>query len=367
MVSPDSRTLSRASRVWQGLLFGASVGLIFALVAWGRDALILAGVSAYLAWAKLLAGGVASVVLGGIAGVLVSASDRSQVGLVAWGLAAVVLGWIATHLPYEGLSQLGGWLDPRFDGLNIYPFVSSARVRGTFATVIITGLFALGGAYQLSTLDMIHAAYSRVGRLLPLVLPVGLVGIAGLAVDGLVNAPLRASQVEVVRLIRFVLERGDEAIDSELAREMHISSLQSVREILAPPQEVMLSAYDARSLSTLTVDVDLGQDWIRCTALGSQVVYCARGDLAYQRAFTCLLQLPADPMAECNVGLGPEARAWLEAHEEEVGPEPQVDVVARLGRMAFVEGRGASGQGFECRVRGTQPIHVETCDWLAVD
>jgi hypothetical protein len=145
---------------------------------------------------------------------------------------------------------------------------------------------------------------------------------------------------------------------------MHVSSLQSVEEILVPPQGVMLSAYDARSLSTLTADVDLGQDWIRCTALGSQVVYCARGDLAYQRAFTCLAQLPADPMEECNVGLGSGAQAWLEAHEEEIGAAPQVDVVARLGRVAFVDGNGASGRGFECRVRGTQPLNVETCRWL---
>jgi hypothetical protein len=346
------------------LIYGVISGLVFALVAWGRDAVILAGVSSYFPWAKLVAGGLGCMVIGGLAGWLVSFMDRSQVGLAAWALAAISFGWIASHLPYEGFSLLGGRLDPRFAGLNVYPYVISARVRGVFATIIVTVLLGLGGAYQLSTLDMMHAAYSRVSRWFVLVLPLGLLVVAGIAVDGFVNSPLRAPQAQVVGLIRFVLAAGDRPIDPEVARQMHVGALGGVRDILSPPRGVMLSGYDANSLSTATTDIDLDQGWIRCTVLGDQVSYCANGEQAYRQAFSCLLQLPADPMDACHVGLGSDARAWLEAHAAGIGPEPETAVVGRLGRVAFVRGSGEDGVAFECRFRGTQPINLETCRWL---
>ena len=364
MVSPDTRIALRAPRAREGLIYGAGAGLVFALAAWGRDAIILAGVAADMAWVKLLIGGLGCVLIGALAGGLVSASDRSQLGLAAWALAAIAFGWIAAHLPYEGFSLWGGWLDPRFAGLNAYPFVIGARVRGGFATIVITALLGLGGAYQLATLDMMHAAYSRLSRGLALVMPVALLVMAGLTVDGLVNAPLRTPQAEVVRVIRFVLATGDRPIERELATQMHVSALRSVREMLSPPQGVMLSAYDAGSLSTVTTDIDLGQNWIRCTVVGGGVAYCTGGERAYWQAFSCLLRLPADPADECNVGLSPEARAWLETHDEEIGPQPQTEVVGRLGRVAFLRGRGANGAAFECRFRGTQPINLETCRLL---
>jgi hypothetical protein len=335
-----------------GLIFGILMAVAFNLTAWGIDAASLASNAGFLPWLKLLIGGLVSLALGALVGWGVGALDHGASGLIGWGAAGVAVGLVAGHLPYDGYSLVGQWLDPRFQGLDAFPFVESSQSRMTATTVLIAALFALAGIFQPVLLEQARGAASSFARLLALGTAVPAFLLAGVVVDSIVNKPLRSAQSTLHGLIDLVVR---ERLD------IHIGALGPVLDMVSSPQRLMVSSYDAYSLSSVGVEIEFEAGWARCLVIADQATFCQPSDAVFANGFACLLEAE-DPLdAGCRIEASEAAARWLTADRERIGPEPALAVQGRLGVVTLMEGMGEGDQAFRCVFRGSLPAVLEAC------
>jgi hypothetical protein len=360
----DQAILQRRGRR-DGLFFGLLSGLAFALAAWGWDAVALSRISSYLPWFKLVVGGLLVVIVAGLVGWLVAVLDHGLAGLIAWGLTGAALGWLAGRLPFQGMSLAGGLLDPRFRGVEIYPLFPILQGRSNVTAVLIAALAALAGVFQLVALDQAQGSHSRLGYVLALAMCSPLMIMAGGLADTINNRPLREPQVNMVELIRFAVQMGEEPFDHQLALEMHMGSLNAIRSLMGEPRLVMLGDYDSMSMVSVDVEIEFDGGWARCTVLNGTPSYCRPTDPIYQEAFVCLLQDDQPSADDCTFEITDEARQWLAARRDRLGSSPETEVVGRLGASVLVDVVGRDGVVIQCRFEGAQPVVLVSCDQMA--
>ncbi len=342
-----------------GLLFGLLSGLAFALVTWGWDAVSLARVASYCPWFKFVVGTVFCLIVGGAVGWVVAALDRSLVGLVGWALAGLAFGWLAAYLPFQGFNRLIGWLNPRFEGIVIYPVVELAHARSTVNSVLVAATIGLGGLLEIMALDHAQSSVSRISRGLALASCIPFMITAG----GLANAnnrQLREPQENVVALIRLAMTAREVGISREEALEMHLGAFNPVQEMLSEPRRVMVGSYDP-SIVSVGVEIEVDRGWIRCILVAGQATYCQPTDPIYVDGFTCLLAGHDAEGETCDIEMTPESQRWIEARRRQIGERPQVEVTAQMGSVVLLDGVGADGEAFECRFFGSLPVILEAC------
>ena len=96
----------RRERQRLGMLFGLLAGTGFALTAWAIDAYQLAEAHAYLPWGKFIAGWVAGLLLGGMAGWLTARQNSALVGTLLWAMVGSLLTLGISWLTYQGIIPL---------------------------------------------------------------------------------------------------------------------------------------------------------------------------------------------------------------------------------------------------------------------
>lgn len=355
---PLEAGLHRRSRL-DGLIFGLLSGLAFALVAWGWDAVSLSRAAGYCSWFKFIVGMIFCLIVGGAVGWGVAALDRSLVGLIAWALAGLAFGWLAGYLPFQGLTWLIGWLNPRFQGIVIYPVVEIAHARSVVISVFVAAFTGMAGLLELVALDQAQSSFSRISRGLALASCIPFMIAAGGLADAS-NRQLREPQEKVVGLIRLVTTATEEGISREVAREMHLGAFNAVREMLSEPRRVMVGSYDP-SIISVGVEIEVDQGWFRCTFLAGQASYCEPTDPIYLEGFACLLAGHDAEGRACRIEMTPEAERWIEARRGRIGETPQVEVTGQMGSVVFLDGAGADGEAFECRFFGSLPVVLEAC------
>ena len=361
MVKTEDRAILQRRGRRDGLLFGLLSGLAFALAAWGWDAVALSRVSSYLPWFKLLVGGLLAVITGGLVGWLVAALDHSLAGLVAWGLTGAAFGWLAGRLPFQGASILGGLLDPRFQGVEVYPLFPILQGRSNVTAILITALAALAGVLQMVALDQAQGSHSRLGHVLALAMCTPLMIMGGGLADTINNRPLREPQVNMVELVRFAVQTGDATVDRQAALEIHLGSLGAIRSMLGEPRLVMLGDYDSQWMVSVNVEIEFDGGWVRCTVLDGTPSFCRPTDPIYQQAFACLLQTDDLSADDCTFEITDEARQWLAARRDLLGRSLETEVVGRLGASVLVNVVGRDGVVIQCRFEGAQPVVLVAC------
>jgi hypothetical protein len=318
------------------------------------------GIPADMVWIRLAAGTIAVVGVGGLAGLVVAWMDRGVVGLIAWALAGVAFGWIGAHILFEGASLAAGILDPRFRGLDVYPFVRAAGRSASVSMALVGGLAGVAGILQLSALDQATMGYSRLGRWLALCMCAPFFLLAGFVSDDVNNRPVRDPQLNMVRLVEFVVSGGDADLGSQQRREMHLRAIDPIRPMLGELRRVMFGDYDARFLMTTTVEMEFDDGWARCTMVNGQASYCRPTDPIYAEGFLCLLASEGHGGEGCDIEVSDLARVWLDARGSTLGEAPSLEVVGRMGRVVLL----SVGEEAECRFRGAQPVVLEACQGL---
>jgi hypothetical protein len=340
-----------------GLLFGLLMSAVFTLVAWGVDAIGLAGLPGQFPWLKLGVGGVVCVLIGAYVGWLVARLDHGAVGLIAWGLAGILISMLAAHLPYEGYSIAAGIADPRFGSLDAYPFVAAAGYRQSLATLMIAGLYALAGLVQPVLFEQARGAASRLSQVLALLMAAPAFALAGYIADDFYNQPLRQPQQTLAGLVRNVLDNTQLTRQERL--DLHIGGLNPVIEMLTSPHMMMVSSYDTSTLTSLSVEVEFDSGWAHCHLISAQLSVCQPSDALLSDALLCLLRSPE--IHECRAQAAPATEAWLDQARSVLGAQPSLRVVGRAGTLALVEGVGETGVAFRCLMRGSMPTVVEDC------
>jgi hypothetical protein len=90
----------------------------------------------------------------------------------------------------------------------------------------------------------------------------------------LINSHFRSAITALDSTIQFVLDnKNNENTDQALSREMHAGALNTVKEYVQESRHLFVGSYD-EDLGNLQVLVKFDDQWIDCTVLYSQPVFC---------------------------------------------------------------------------------------------
>ncbi|HYN89175.1 MAG TPA: hypothetical protein VER55_11620 [Ardenticatenaceae bacterium] len=256
-----------------GLLYGVLAGVAFALVAWGWDAIGLAGAHGFLPWAKLALGVVPSVALTMLVAWVATRIDRRPVSLLLWVLAGVALALLATRVALQGSAALFGLADPQLRELINYPFTEGIRARQGVAIVLLGALGLLAGLFADLFVEGSTTAIDPIGRWGPVLVWSVIFVVAGSVADGLINSPFRAPVVVIDDLVQFALDIEGTDVDRAVRIERHVGALNAVEELLHRPRRLLLGDYDS-TLSLANVLIDFDGTWATCSVIVGQPSYC---------------------------------------------------------------------------------------------
>lgn len=265
--------LYRHAKVRYGLLFGFLGGLVFALAAWGIDAVRLANAHAILPWGKLLIGGIPCVLLGALIGWLSLKIERVAVNALLWGMTGLAFAWFVGYSPFRGATSLLESVDSSVTPLVQYTVSNNLQGRIQFISIIISITFILASILLFHFIEVSSTASRWLERLWPIVAWSLFFAIAGLAADTLLHGRLRTPLIVTDDTIQFILDHKNNHIDGTVARAMHLRALDPVKELLHQPRRLILADYDD-TIVQVNVLIDFDGTWVRCSMLDNQLGVC---------------------------------------------------------------------------------------------
>ena len=258
-----------------GALYGATGGLVFAVLAWGFDALSLAGSHVVLPFGRFLPGLVACVLLSAFVGWLSARIDKAAVALLLWIGLSVLLVVLILWLPLSWMSWLTRQLYPVYS-----PYLKYPALVGTSQFIILgtIGLTILAGIAGLTENLLVDSALEKqgyggvVGMLIMVSL---LLGIGGFLMDNMLNPNFRSSAEAMDTLIHYAVENKDTAVDPITARQNHLSTMTQLgAEIYTQPHKLVIQTFDPVSLTQIDYIVDFSGNLYSCTVVSNAPVYC---------------------------------------------------------------------------------------------
>jgi hypothetical protein len=275
--SQEIKNSKRRMGVW----FGLVGGLVFSLVLWGIDGFGLAAGNAYLPWAKLAMGLIPAV---GIYTLVAWISARAENGVwafIVWLLGGFAVCYTACRLPFEGLTLFYKVFDPAIAARVNYPFNdgTSAHVFIVMGIcIVVNGV--LGILFTLLP-DNAANASAKGGVLIPLLIWSFFFLAEASVIDVEVQQRLRSPVQAVNLLVDRKIASETNPVSKEEARRLHLSSMNTVLDLLHEPRKLVLSGYDSTLIQT-NVLVNFNGSWVECIAIADQsadppvqqVIYC---------------------------------------------------------------------------------------------
>lgn len=357
-----TRRRIKAEKHFMGVMYGLLAGLVFSLALWGYDATLLWGASVEYPWIKLAVGMPLAILIGGVAGWLTAQLDHGLVGFLSWGLAGVGYVWLGSHTPFEGVSWLVGWLRPELRGLDVYPFVESARVRMIFLYPFVAILTGLGGVLQLPIVEGALRSRYQAGRYFALLalLPVYLA--IGLLADNLINIPLREPLLGVDNRIQLRLQAEASGMPADEMRRRGLRVVETFGDLYHQPYRQLLGNYDAESITEVNVILNFNGVWGSCSVVAGSPGFCQLSTDRFLKKVAC--RLAGGDGETCQIGIAPEAESQVQAVQAQFGPAPELAIETQFGNVVLVRGRGAGEAQFSCRLRVTRGLVIESCQPL---
>ena len=364
-----------------GAAYGLVFGLGFALLMWGRDALLLASSGATLAWTKLLIGLPIAVTLCVLAGRLVGSTSSTAICLALWAVTGSLLGLLAGRLPFDG-GNLAAWsADRRLWGLVVFPYTEAAATRTTILMVtgtiigLVVGFFedlVVGWSWDRATPSGRMSVQSWLALLVcvPLALPVALLA------EDQVHQRLRIPQQRVGTSIKLAKAGADEKAFERLGLNYRVVTPFSDR-MSGQPRLYLAGYQDVVGFTTAQVDVVFENEFtlrchtqeigmflspehrvLSCTDLG-KIHTEWMGDLAHA-GLTGEQRWLDSPLRLLDVS--DDVLAWLASHQDELSELYEVSRAGQQGGWLFLSARFDTGFEMTCRFQGVSPAHADRCE-----
>ena len=260
-----------ARRIY-GLFYGSAIALAFAAWTWGIDSYLLSRANAIQPWLKFAVGFLVCLPVGAFAGWLVMRIERGWASALIWLLAALVFAWISVALPFQIVPRLTMLLHPIPGGLP-HTLDEGLMIRVGLAYAWVAIFVLIAGLLELPIGEAAAFSTSLFGRVGPSLLCIALMGICGFMVDGLNNEPLRSPLLLTDQTIQFALDNQGKQIPSKVARDNHLYSLNTVRDLISRPRELVVGAFDS-DLGQIHVLVEFGDEWVDCLTVYGQMSNC---------------------------------------------------------------------------------------------
>jgi hypothetical protein len=352
-----------------GLLNGLLIGLALALGSWGLEALRLSSLPVLLQYPGLIFGGLAVILLCGLAGWLSSRLGKTGMTFLIWLAAAVLISILIGYLPSYGRT-LAVWLaDPRFFGLNIYPFAAGSIAGLLFAGLFVIVLLAVLAILQEYRLEGIYRELGNNERLTRaawflLLLPVPIVIIVGFISNNTRSNEGMGSLQLVHQAIQVNLTHEGDLFQLGLADGISYNALRGVRDKLSPQYSLMIGEVEPESATTFVVAHFGNGAWVNCRLLGGQLSFCYDAAPPYTAGLASLImdtEIPEDCRG-CLPVVSGEWQTWLQARRAEFGGEPQIYRLAQWGSYVLMRAESAtSNYAVDCWFQGINSVRLERC------
>jgi hypothetical protein len=256
-----------------GIWFGASLGIAFAIFAWGIDAFLLNQMNGLYPWLKFLGGVFPCVIVGGLTGWLSARFDKPFFAVLFWGAAAAVFAWVTVSLPLQIMPRILGMAEPEIQNLLHYTSYEAFSARFGIAYVWIAIFVCLAGLLQIPLSESAIFSTSLFGKLSPLLITLVLMAICGTLVDDLNNKLLRSPVEALNTSIQFALDNRGREIPPAESRRMRLSALRSVRDLITPQRRFIVSGYD-QLMEQVYVLARFDGAWVECELIVNQILNC---------------------------------------------------------------------------------------------
>jgi hypothetical protein len=145
------------------------------------------------------------------------------------------------------------------------------------------GIFiTMAGLLQIPLSDSAVFSTSFLGKLVPILVSLVLMAIAGTIVDnGLINQPLRDAIVATDNTILFITDNRGKEVDKAEARGMHTGAFRAIDDSVTAEHKLIVSGYDAL-LGEINILVKFERDRVECQVFYNQPITCKVLDVSHK-------------------------------------------------------------------------------------
>ena len=267
---PDVIRLKRLT----GAIYGIVSGLAFAAAAWGWDGFKLSQSHAYLPWLGLSVALVFSAIVGAAAGWLTARFESILLGSFFWLISALLFAWLVINLPMQVSPFIVSKINPQMGALLNYTKDVEIGFRYGLAATWIIPFMLIVGVTQLPITESSVFSTSFFGKVIPFFFCVAVLGISGTFADSLINAQFRDAITSMDTTIQFTLDnKHNPQMDGDLARKMHASSLNAVKEDVVESRQLIVRSFD-KTFGEIHVLIRFEDQWVDCTIIYAQPSFC---------------------------------------------------------------------------------------------
>jgi hypothetical protein len=209
-----------------------------------------------------------------LAGLLTWLVNRALVGAIFWVLAAWSIAELAISLPLKITPALMVFLEPGLrSSLPDYPMNSTFQTWAGFGTVWLGIFLLILGLLQLTLVESSVPATTAAGRLAAYFIFIPVMVLASVLSSNMINQQMRAPLLNTDNVIQFAINHQNGTVDPAIAREMRMSIVNTIPELLNRPRRLFLGKYD-EYFQQVEVLIDFSGTWVDCSTVVGQPVFC---------------------------------------------------------------------------------------------
>lgn len=271
--SDQLRRQTRVLREKTGLsvIYGALCGIGFTLMAWGKDAILLARNYVTFPFVKLIPAGLAVIMVSAFFGWLRSKTSSGLIKAVTWLLLIVFLVWLVLIVPTRFAESLISLAHSELEGLLHYGYdqlFGIAAVLAGFFTMIAAGFCAV---FEANLIDGFQWPGKPFDKIKLVLFCLFIMGMAGLWSDQVVNTEMREPQIILAKTFDLARDNWGKEKDASLSHEWQLSALKQLDEgVLSTPRFLFKST----GLGLVEVLVDLDGRRAICDLIFSKPTRC---------------------------------------------------------------------------------------------
>jgi len=255
-------------------MLGGITGFAFATALWAYETILLIQAHVAYPWISYLVGTLSFVIVCMLAALLTCLFNRALLGIVFWLLAARLLVELVIYIPLKIAPRLMVFFEPTLQSiLPAYPINATLRSWGGLGTLGLGIFLGILGLLQITLVDQAIPSTSAAGHLMPYFVFIPVIFLASVMVSDLINQPLRAPMLATNDLIQFAINHQSISVDPAIARQMHLSTIDPISDLINRPHRLFLGQYDD-SFFQVDVLIDFGGAWVDCTTINLQPVFC---------------------------------------------------------------------------------------------
>jgi hypothetical protein len=133
--------------------------------------------------------------------------------------------------------------------------------------------FAILGLLQLTLVESSVPSTTAAGRIMAYFIFIPVMVLASVMSSNMINEQLRAPLIATDKLVQFAIDNQNKSVDPVVARQMHLSAVNTISNQINKPRRLFLGQYD-EYYSQVDVLIDFGGEWVDCTTASAQPVFC---------------------------------------------------------------------------------------------